>query len=125
MIIGVGVDVVEIERLRRVLESQGERFLRRVFTQNERDYCEARRDSAPHYAVRFAAKEAALKALGTGWSMGIRWQDVEVMRKEPGAPSLVLHGQAERRCLELGGTRVHVSLSHSRRSAVALVVLEG
>ena len=85
MIVGVGVDVVEIPRLRKILARYGERFAQRVFTPEEREYCAAHTDPAPHYAVRFAAKEALFKALGTGWARGVTWQDVEVRRKAPGA----------------------------------------
>lgn len=124
MIVGIGVDVIEIARIRETLERQGDRFLRRVYTQLEKDYCNVRRDPVPHYAVRFAAKEAVFKALGTGWSGGIRWQDVEVRREEGRAPTIMLYGQAEQRSRSLGASTIHVSLSHSRNSAVAIAILE-
>ena len=124
MIVGIGVDIVEIERLREVLRRQQDRFIRRVFTEAEQEYCRAHRDPAPHYAARFAAKEAVFKALGTGWAKGVSWKDAEVVRAAMGAPVLALHGQAEKLSLTLGARAIHLSLSHSSDSAVALVVLE-
>ena len=124
MIVGLGVDVVEIRRIREALKHRGERFVRRVYTEGEQAFCEARRDPAPHYAVRFAAKEALFKALGTGWAKGLRWQDVEVLRQEQGAPILVLRQAAEKHSQELGTRSIHLSLSHSADSALAVVILE-
>jgi holo-[acyl-carrier protein] synthase len=124
MIVGIGVDIVGIERMRRALERQGERFIRRLFTAAEQEYCRAHRDAAPYYAARFAAKEALLKALGTGWTQGVTWLDVEVRRNEMGAPKLMLRGRAEEVCRSLGTGSIHISLSHSEESAVAFVILE-
>ena len=124
MIAGIGVDHVDIERLRKVLERQGARFLDRVFTPAEQEYCRAHRDPAPHYAARFAAKEALFKALGTGWARGVRWVDAEVLRERKMAPRLQLHGVAAKFGHELGVRAVHLSLSHSDTAAIALVVLE-
>ena len=124
MIVGLGADVVEIRRIRQALKHQGERFIRRIFTEAEQEFCEARRDPAPHYAVRFAAKEALFKALGTGWAKGLSWQDVEVVRKEQDAPILVLSHAAEKQSQELGTRSIHLSLSHSDDSALAVVILE-
>jgi len=124
MIIGTGVDIVSVGRVRLILERQKARFIERVFTPEEQEYCNAHRDPAPHYAVRFAAKEALLKALGTGWSSGIRWVDVEVRRKEGKAPVLRIHGEAARIAAEMGVRAIHVSLSHSDENAVATIVLE-
>jgi holo-[acyl-carrier protein] synthase len=124
MIIGIGVDVIEIQRVREVLERQQERFRNRVFTPAEQEYCDHHRDPAPHYAVRFAAKEALFKALGTGWSQGIRWTDAEVTRAPGQAPSLVLRGQAAQIGSSRGAGTLHVTLSHSRDSAIAVVILE-
>jgi holo-[acyl-carrier protein] synthase len=124
MIVGLGVDVVEIRRIREALKHQGERFIRRIYTEAEQTFCEARRDPAPHYAVRFAAKEALFKALGTGWANGMRWQDVEVLRREQDAPILVLSLAAEKRSQKLGTRSIHLSLSHSADSALAVVILE-
>ena len=124
MIVGIGVDIMEIERFRKVLERQGERFVRRVFTASEQEFCCARRDPVPHYAVRFAAKEALFKALGTGWAKGIGWLDVEVSRHEREAPCVVLRGQAEKLSATLKCRAIHISLSHSHESAIAIVILE-
>ena len=123
MIHGFGIDVVEVARMARLLASPtAERFLARVFTPAERAYCDGRRDAAVHYAARFAAKEAASKALGV--PEGIRFHDVEVVR-EAKAPRVVLAGAAERAARALGVTRVHLALTHDGGVAVAGVVLEG
>jgi holo-[acyl-carrier protein] synthase len=124
MIIGTGVDIVDIARFRGVLERLRERFILRVFTDVEQRYCSKRRDPAPHYAARFAAKEALFKALGTGWSRGVTWLDVEVQRERQEAPSMELHGEAKRLSAEMGASRIHLSLSHSDHYAVAMVILE-
>lgn len=125
MIIGTGVDLVEIERFRRVVDRLKERFVRRVFTEEERQFCYAHRDPVPHLAVRFAAKEAVFKALGTGWAKGVTWLDVEVRRERPGPPSIVLSGEARRLCAAKGADAVHLSLSHSEHWAIATALLEG
>ena len=124
MILGIGVDIVDIRRLRRALERQSERFLKRVFTTEEQDYCRGHRDPVPHLAARFAAKEAAFKALATGWAKGVGWLEVEVQRPAGGAPVLVLHGNAQGHGRLLGVQKTHLSLSHSDEAAVAIVVLE-
>ena len=124
MIVGIGVDVVEISRLRKVIERQSTRFVNRVFTLAEQEYCGRHRDPAPHYAVRFAAKVAVFKALGTGWAKGVTWLDVEVSRRIHEAPSLVLHGEAQRLSINFGVQTNHISLSHSDTMAIAMVVLE-
>ncbi len=124
MIVGTGIDIVEIRRIRSVLDRQGDRFLRRVFTADEQEYCRAHRDPAPHYAARFAAKEALFKALGTGWAKGVTWHDVEVRRSPEGVPSLSLAGEASNRAASLQVRTAHVSLSHGEDSAVAVVILE-
>ena len=124
MIIGTGVDIVEIARFRKVLERSKERFVQRVFTAEEQKFCTAHHDPVPHFAVRFAAKEALFKALGTGWAKGITWQDAEVLREESGAPVMVLHGEAQKLTAAKGAHAVHLSLSHTENSAVATVILE-
>ncbi len=124
MILGTGIDIVEIKRIGRILERQKDRFIQRVFTPGERQYCKMHRDPAPHYAARFAAKEAVFKALGTGWAKGVTWLDVEVRREEGDAPILELHGEALKLSRKMGTQRCHLSLSHSDEWAVALVVLE-
>src|SRR5262245_3831826 len=124
MIISTGIDIIEISRVEEVLERRGPRFLRKVFTEGEISYCESRIARASSYAVRFAAKEAVMKALGTGWSGGVGFKDVEVIRDSDGAPSIRLHGRASARFHELGALAVHISLSHSRDLAIAQAVVE-
>jgi holo-[acyl-carrier protein] synthase len=124
MIVGIGVDIVEIRRFGEVLERQEDRFIQRVFTAGEQEYCRAHRDPVPHFAARFAAKEALFKALGTGWAKGVSWLDVGVGREGQGAPILVLRGEAEKISQSLGARKVHLSLSHTNESAVAVVILE-
>jgi holo-[acyl-carrier protein] synthase len=113
-----GVDIIEIPRIRRVFEHYGDRFLRRIYTDREIAYCRGR---APQLASRFAAKEATMKALGTG-VRGIRWRDIEVVRGRGQAPRIELHGTARARADRLGLTDIALSLSHSREFAVASVV---
>lgn len=126
MILGLGMDVVEVGRIARLLDGPAERtarFLDRCFTRAERTFCEARRDRASGYAARFAAKEAAVKALGA--PRGVRWQDLEVTRAEGRAPSLVLTGRAASAAGRLGVTRAHLTITHDGGVAAAVVVLEG
>ncbi len=125
MIVAIGIDLVEIIRIEEVFARRGERFRNRVFTQGEIDYCERRASKFASYAARFAAKEATMKALGTGWSEGIGWTDIEVVSGSGGAPALKLDGRAFERMRELGATRAHVSLTHSGTLTIAQVVLEG
>lgn len=124
MIIGTGVDVVDIARIRSVLERSKDRFVFRVFTAAEQQFCNQHRDPAPHYAVRFAAKEALFKAIGTGWAKGVTWLDVEVLREQQEAPVLKLHGEAQRLIELMSAHKAHISLSHSDQWAVAMVILE-
>ncbi|MGH9749516.1 MAG: holo-ACP synthase [Candidatus Polarisedimenticolia bacterium] len=123
MILGVGVDVCDVRRLRRAMERRG--FRERVFDEDEIRDCEARARQAPHYAARFAAKEACFKALGTGWGGGVAWKDVIVRRDGGGPPRLDLRDGAARAAAGLGVARAHLSLSHEGDYAVAMVVLEG
>jgi holo-[acyl-carrier protein] synthase len=120
-LVAVGLDLTEISRVRDLLERHGERFKERTFTVEERAYCESCSDSAPHYAARFAAKEAVSKALGTGFAQGVSWLDIEVLRSEVGQPSLRLHGVAAQRAEALGIRQWMLSLSHSRDTAAASV----
>lgn len=122
---GLGVDLVDVSRLRRVVERWQERFLRRVFTEKELDYCLKRRDSIPHLAARFAAKEAGLKALGTGLRMGVRWRELEVRRESGQPPLLVLSGRSKAIGLAKGGTQVLLSLTHDGDYAFAQAMLMG
>ena len=115
-----GVDIIEISRVKRVLELYGQRFLDRVYTAGEIAYCRGR---APNLAARFAAKEATMKALGTG-VRGVGWKDIEVIRQESGAPSVLLHGRGKRRAQRLGVKDISLSISHSQEYAVAFVVVQ-
>jgi len=124
MIIGTGVDVVDIMRFGKVIERLKDRFILRVFTPGEQQFCNEHRDPVPHYAVRFAAKEALFKALGTGWAKGVTWLDVEVRRERQDAPVLELHGEAQKLGTAKGVHTVHLSLSHTDNWAVAMVILE-
>lgn len=125
MIISIGIDIIEIARVGEVLR-RTPRFRERVFTERERAYCDGRGAAAcaQHYAARFAAKEAALKALQTGWTNGIAWQDIEVAAHETGAPALLLYNRACEIYKHLGATSAHLSLSHTSEHAIAQVILE-
>jgi holo-[acyl-carrier protein] synthase len=125
MVRGIGVDLVEVARVREALRRHADRFATRVFTEAEAAYCLARKPPEIHFAARLAAKEAAMKALGTGFGDGVGWRDVEVLPDPRGAPLLVVGGAARDRALALGIDRFHVSLSHTETHAVALVVAEG
>ena len=124
MIISIGVDIIEVRRVRETIE-RTPRFAERVFTSAERAYCESRGVVASqHYAARFAAKEAALKALQTGWSGGISWQDIEVTAKASGAPLISFHGKALELYQQTGATAAHLSIAHTTEHAIAEVILE-
>jgi len=124
MIYAVGYDIVEVARVRRLIERYADRFLDRVFTAGEQEYCARFSDSYRHLAARFAAKEAVVKALGTGFTQGIRWRDIEVYNLDSGKPEIRLVGRAKEVADSLGISAVHVSLSHSRGMASACVVAE-
>lgn len=124
MILGLGLDLTETDRIARALERHGERFLERVFTEGERRDCAIRPDRVLALAARFAAKEACLKALGTGWAEGLSLRQVEVVRGPGGKPSLRLSGAAAERAAALGVGSLHVSLSHQPGMAAAVVVLD-
>jgi holo-[acyl-carrier protein] synthase len=126
VIIAIGIDMVEIARVERMIASKGDHALQKLFTEAERAYALSRRRPALHLAARVAAKEAAYKALrGTHAARAIGWRELEVTLADDGSPALVLHGGAARRALELGATRVHLSLTHTAGSAAAVAVLEG
>jgi holo-[acyl-carrier protein] synthase len=122
---GVGVDLVSIPRMRTTIERWQDRFVERVFTDDEITYCRSRRDPAPHFAARFAAKEAGFKALGTGLQMGVRWRELEVRRERQQAPMLVLSGRAREIGLGRGGSRMLLSLTHEGDYALAQAILVG
>jgi holo-[acyl-carrier protein] synthase len=123
-VIGIGVDLTRIERFQRFLDRERHSVIERIFTADEQEYSLGKRHAASHLAVRFAAKEAFLKALGTGLRMGIRWQDISVVRDELGCPSLQLSGRAAELLAERGGKRTHLSYSHDGLYGFATVVLE-
>ncbi len=124
MIISIGIDIIEVSRVREVL-LRTPRFIERVYTERERAYCESRGAvSAQHYAARFAAKEAALKALGTGWSGGIAWQDIEISALDGGAPILIFSGRVLELYEQSGAAAAHLSMSHTSEHAIAQVILE-
>jgi holo-[acyl-carrier protein] synthase len=120
---GIGIDLVPISRMREVIARWDERFLRRVFTEAEIAYCRARRDPVPHFAARFAAKEAGLKALGTGLSLGVKWRELEVRRERGQAPSLILSGRSREISLRRGGRRMLLALTHDGDYAMAQAML--
>ncbi len=122
MIRGIGVDIIEIARIRESMESRGGGFLEKVFTPQEIAYCSGKHNSAQHFAARFAAKEAVSKALSTGWAGEFRWKDVELTNDPSGQPRITLHGPLRDR---LAGNSVFVSLSHSHSHVVAMVVIDG
>ena len=124
MILGTGVDIAEVSRIRQSVERYGERFLRRIFTEGEIRYCESKASRFESYAARFAAKEAAMKALGTGWSRGVRWCDIEVVRPKGQRPTIQLHGEAAALAARLGATNIALSLTHTADQALAHVILE-
>ena len=124
MIVSIGVDIIEVYRIRETLE-RTPRFVERVFTEKEREYCEARGAAAAQsYAARFAAKEAFLKALRTGWRGKIGWQDIEIKNDEQGAPYFEISGEAREILENLGANKIHLSISHTTEHAIANVILE-
>jgi holo-[acyl-carrier protein] synthase len=125
LIVGLGVDIAEVGRVKAAIERHGEVFLRRVFTAKEREYCEKFKHKFERYAGRFAAKEAAMKALGTGWSRGVRWVDVEVVREKGGRPTMALAGEAGKLAERLGVKRIALSITHTAEQALAQVIFEG
>ena len=124
MVIGIGTDLMEIARIADSIERFGDRFLQRVFTPGEIEYCTRKKNSAESFAARFAAKEAGAKALGTGISRGVGWQELEITRNPGERPMLTLKGRAAERARDLGIKRISLSLSHSRDVALAVVAME-
>jgi holo-[acyl-carrier protein] synthase len=124
-VLGIGTDIVECLRIAQMIERHGELFLMRVFTPHEVEYCSARKASTQHYAGRWAAKEAVLKAMGTGWSRGISWKDIEVRSDESGKPSIRLGGGAREACEKLGVAEMFISISHCRSHATAYALAVG
>ena len=125
MSVGLGIDLVEIARVRRLIDARGDRAMARLFTEGEREYAGYRVDPIRHFAARIAAKEAAFKALsGNDLARGIGWRELEIFSRPDGGPVLRLHGRAERRAAEIGVTRIHVTICHTYTTAVAVVALE-
>lgn len=124
MIVGLGLDITEIDRIEAAITRHGAAILQRLFTREESNYCESHRNKFERYAGRFAAKEAGMKALGTGWRMGVRWRDVEVVREPGGKPSLHLHGVAGERAAKMGVRNISLTITHSGNLALAQVIFE-
>jgi holo-[acyl-carrier protein] synthase len=124
LIVGTGVDLIEIDRIRGAYREHGERFLKRCFTEGETAYCLRKKDPSESLAARFAAKEAVIKAFSRGFGGRWKWRDIEVVREPSGKPTLLLHRRFEELRLERGIVRIYLSLAHSKRDAIAEVVLE-
>ncbi|HEX4784866.1 MAG TPA: holo-[acyl-carrier-protein] synthase [Candidatus Sulfotelmatobacter sp.] len=124
MIVGTGIDIAEVPRIRQSIERFGNRFLHRVFTDGEIRYCDSKANRFERYAARFAAKEAAMKALGTGWNHGVRWRDCEVVRMPGGRPTIAFHGKAGEFAAKLGTKNTALSITHTAEHAFAQVILE-
>jgi holo-[acyl-carrier protein] synthase len=124
VILGTGVDLAEVDRIRAAIDRFGERFVTRVFTPREIAYVERKANRFERYAARFAAKEAGMKAIGTGWKRGVRWRDFEVTNLPSGKPTLAFHGQAARIAERLGVKAVSLSLTHTAATGMAMVILE-
>jgi holo-[acyl-carrier protein] synthase len=124
MIVGTGIDIAEVPRIEASIARFGDRFLHRIFTADEIHYCESKANRIERYAARFAAKEAAMKAIGTGWNLGVTWRDVEVCRLPGGRPTITFHGKAAEFATKLGATHIALSLSHTQDYAIAQVILE-
>lgn len=124
MILGIGTDLAEVDRIKQSIETYGERFINRVYTQLERDYAQRKANAAERFAARFAAKEAGMKAIGTGWRRGVTWKDFEVANEPSGRPTLRLSGQAGLIAAQLGVKRISLSMTHTSSTAFAVVILE-
>ena len=125
MIVGMGVDIAEIDRIAAAIERHGTSILERLYTPLEIAYCERHKNKFERYAARFAVKEAAMKALGTGWSRGVRWRDIEVVNAPGGKPMLILSGEAKAIAEKMGVKNISLSITHSGNTAFAQVVFEG
>ncbi len=125
MILGTGIDLAEVDRIKASIERYGERFLRRIYTPGEIAYVERKANKYERYAARFAAKEAGMKAIGTGWRRGITWQDFEVANLPSGRPTIKFHGVAAQVAERMGVKRAHLSLTHTAQFGQAFLILEG
>ncbi len=124
MIAGIGTDLVEVQRIRESIERFGDRFLQRIYTGTERTYCSSKANFAERYAARFAAKEAGMKAIGTGWSRGVSWQDFEVSNLRSGKPTLKLSGVAAEVAAGMNVKQISLSMTHTATEGFAIVILE-
>jgi holo-[acyl-carrier protein] synthase len=124
MIAGIGLDLIEVQRIRGAIEKYGNRFLKRIYTDIEIEYCSSKKNAALHYAGRFAAKEAAFKAMERGWMGDIRWKEIEIYNESSGAPRLVFYGKALKLIQEKKVVRAFVTISHIEEHATAAVILE-
>ena len=124
MIAGVGTDLAEVDRIRDAIQRHGRRFIERIYTPREIAYVDSKANRFERYAARFAAKEAAMKAIGTGWARGVRWQDLEVANLPSGKPTLLLHGEAAAIAAQLGIRNISLSITHTAEQAMAVVILE-
>ena len=124
MIVGIGIDVCEVSRIEAAIERFGDRFIRRIYTPAEIAYCQSKKNAVERFAGRFAAKEAATKAIGTGLHFGVTWQDVEVSRLPGGRPTVLFHRTAAQHFARLGAKDAHLSITHSGDLAIAQVIIE-
>lgn len=124
MIVGLGLDIAEVDRIEAAIKRHGAPFLERIYTAREAAYCERHKNKFERYAARFAAKEAAMKALGTGWRHGVRWRDIEVAREPSGKPTLHLEGVARDFAVRLGVKNIALTITHSGNLALAEVIFE-
>ena len=125
MIVGLGTDIVEISRIGQMIERHGDTFLNRVFTENENEYCGSKKNKEQHYAGRWAAKEAVMKTLGTGFIKGIGWKEIEVINLKSGKPTIVISGGVESHAGEMGIKEILITISHSREFATATAIALG
>ena len=124
MIVGIGIDLAEVDRIRDAIERHGQRFIQRIYTEKEIAYVERKANKFERYAARFAAKEAGMKAVGTGWKRGVRWRDFEVTNLPSGRPTLQLHGEAAKFAENLGVRNIALSITHTAAQGMAIVILE-
>ena len=124
MIVGIGIDLAEVDRIREAIERHGKRFIERIYTEKEIAYVERKANKYERYAARFATKEAGMKAVGTGWKRGVRWRDFEVTNLPSGRPTLQLHGEAAKFAESLGVRNIALSITHTAAQGMAIVILE-
>jgi holo-[acyl-carrier protein] synthase len=124
VIVGIGIDLAEVSRIREAIERHGQRFIQRIYTEKEIAYVERKANKYERYAARFAAKEAGMKAVGTGWKRGVRWRDFEVTNLPSGRPTLQLHGEAAKFAESLGVRNIALSITHTAAEGMAIVILE-